>query len=337
MQRRSRSPRPLIPLIRSTTSGSSSAINGYKPLFSGPNTVRSFGISSPHYQSNGDEDDSANPWRELDDSVRDWEAGSPRSNLPLGAQKSNSSQLMNGVTADLSAEEAMWLHAVNARLDMSEATKCQSNPVDTVSYHTRPPVSTHAPHFQAAPSQIPAAEARRLTHLTQDATQPRMVSVAGKSQSARSATAEGKVFLPFSALPLLVGSGRAAGSEIDSPAGKGPVFATARIGGIMAAKKTHDLIPLCHSIALDGCDIDFELVSDTDIEDPSDRPHILITATTTTRAATGVEMEALVAVTSAATTVWDMLKSCAGKEMEIGEIKVVSKTGGKSGDWVRHD
>lgn len=92
---------------------------------------------------------------------------------------------------------------------------------------------------------------------------------------------------------------------------------------------------MCHSIALDGCDVDFKLVSDTDAEETSDRLHVLVIATMSTRVATGVEMEALIAVTTATATVWEMLKSCAVREMEIGEIKIVTKSGVKSGDWIR--
>ena len=168
-----------------------------------------------------------------------------------------------------------------------------------------------------------------------------MVDVSSKSSTHRSATASGKVFLPFDVLPLLTGS--TSKGDITSPSGKGPVFSTARLAGVLAAKRTDELVPLCHTLPLDGVDVQLELVippgweaeeMDAD-EDLPPRPHILITATCTTRGPTGVEMEALTAVSMAAVTVWDMLKSVAGREMEMGEIAVVAKSGGKSGDWVR--
>lgn len=163
-----------------------------------------------------------------------------------------------------------------------------------------------------------------------------MVNIINKPHTQREATAIGKVIFPSRLLPLLVGS-RTDVVEIDSPAGKGPVFTTARLAGIMAAKRTPELIPLCHSISLDGVDVDLALVNpaEENTEDIDPRPYILIEATAFTRGATGVEMEALTAVMGAATTVWDMLKSVAGMEMEIADVMVTRKKGGKRGDQVR--
>jgi len=105
---------------------------------------------------------------------------------------------------------------------------------------------------------------------------------------------------------------------------KGNVLATARLAGIMAAKKTGDLIPLCHPLSLSHCEVNFELAAD----------HIMITATARIAAQTGVEMEALTAVSVAALTIYDMCKAV-DREMTIGEIKLIEKSGGKSGTFIR--
>jgi cyclic pyranopterin monophosphate synthase len=155
--------------------------------------------------------------------------------------------------------------------------------------------------------------ADKLSHLD-DAGRPRMVNVTAKPETAREATAAGSVYMTAETL-VLATSGRAA---------KGDVLTTARLAGIMAAKRTHELIPLCHPLPLTG--IDVELAPD------ETRGAIDITATVRTTAKTGVEMEALTAVTIAALTVYDMLKA-AQKDMRIGDIRLVRKTGGKSGDF----
>jgi cyclic pyranopterin phosphate synthase len=142
----------------------------------------------------------------------------------------------------------------------------------------------------------------------------RMVDVSAKPETAREATAAGSVYMSAETLALAT-SGRAA---------KGDVMATARIAGIMAAKRTADLIPLCHPLPLTGVDV--KLTPD------AERSAIDITATVRTTARTGVEMEALTAVTVAALTVYDMLK-VAQKDIRISEVRLVRKTGGKSGDY----
>ncbi len=155
--------------------------------------------------------------------------------------------------------------------------------------------------------------ADKLSHLD-DAGRPRMVDVTAKSETAREATASGSVYMSAATLTLAT-SGRAA---------KGDVLTTARLAGIMAAKRTHELIPLCHPLPLTG--IDVELTPD------EARGAIDITASVRTTARTGVEMEALTAVTIAALTVYDMLKA-AQKGMRISDIRLLRKTGGKSGDY----
>ena len=160
----------------------------------------------------------------------------------------------------------------------------------------------------AAPRRKPNA----LTHIDTSG-RPRMVDVSAKPATAREAIAAGSVYMAAATLALVT-SGKAA---------KGDVLTTAQLAGIMAAKRTHELIPLCHPLPLTG--IDVSLAPDMK------RSAIDITATVRTTAQTGVEMEALTAVTVAALTVYDMLKA-AQKDIRIGDIRLVRKRGGKSGD-----
>jgi cyclic pyranopterin phosphate synthase len=141
-----------------------------------------------------------------------------------------------------------------------------------------------------------------------------MVDVAGKTPTARSATATGFVAMKPETLAL-VAEGRAA---------KGDVLATARIAGIMAAKRTHELIPLCHPLAISKISVDFEQVTAP--------AGIRVTATVSLEGKTGVEMEALTAVSVASLTLYDMLKA-AEKTIRIEGIHLLEKTGGKSGDF----
>src|SRR4030095_9603201 len=123
----------------------------------------------------------------------------------------------------------------------------------------------------------------------------------------REAVARGEIRLREETLALIASNSIA----------KGNVMATARIRRVLAAKKTGDLIPLCHPLPITHCDIDFEV--------PQSRDRIVITATTRIEAKTGVEMEAVTAVTVAALTIYDMCKAV-DKEMQITEVKLVSKT-----------
>ncbi|MGR3498285.1 MAG: cyclic pyranopterin monophosphate synthase MoaC [Limimaricola soesokkakensis] len=141
-----------------------------------------------------------------------------------------------------------------------------------------------------------------------------MVDVTDKQVTDRLAVAEGHVRMTPETLAL-VREGRA---------GKGDVLGTARLAGIMAAKKTADLIPLCHPLPLSKVTID--------LEPDEDLPGVRITATVRTTGRTGVEMEALTAVSVASLTIYDMLKA-AEKGMEIGGIHLALKEGGKSGRW----
>jgi cyclic pyranopterin phosphate synthase len=153
----------------------------------------------------------------------------------------------------------------------------------------------------------------RLTHLDETGA-AHMVDVSDKAVTSRTAVAEGTVTMQAATLEL-IRTGTAA---------KGDVIATARIAGIMAAKKTHELIPLCHPIMLSKVTIDVEF--DTDL------PGLRIRATTKVAERTGVEMEALTAVSVACLTIYDMAKAV-DRGMKIGNIRLLEKTGGRSGDW----
>lgn len=152
-----------------------------------------------------------------------------------------------------------------------------------------------------------------LTHLDETGA-ARMVDVAGKAVTRREAVAEGRITMsPKAAAAIRAGSVQ-----------KGDVLATARIAGIMAAKKTADLIPLCHPLPLTRVGVDLA----------PDETGVTVTATAATEGKTGVEMEALTAASVALLTLYDMAKAL-DKAMVIGELRLLSKTGGKSGDWIR--
>jgi cyclic pyranopterin phosphate synthase len=156
---------------------------------------------------------------------------------------------------------------------------------------------------------------RRLTHLDK-AGAAGMVDVSAKAVTERVAVAEGAVVMAPATLQLIV-SGNAK---------KGDVIGTARIAGIMAAKRTHELIPLCHQLALSQVTVDIE--PDTAL------PGLRVRATTRVAGQTGVEMEALTAVSVACLTIYDMAKAV-DRGMEITAIRLVEKRGGRSGHWRR--
>ena len=152
---------------------------------------------------------------------------------------------------------------------------------------------------------------RRLSHLD-DHGAARMVDVSDKAATARTATAVGTVRTTAEVIALIATGGLP----------KGDALATARIAGILAAKRTGDLIPLCHQLALTGVDIDFEIGSSA----------IELTVTVRTTDRTGVEMEALTAVSVAALTIYDMIKAV-DPAAHLDDIHVVAKQGGKTGVW----
>ncbi len=146
----------------------------------------------------------------------------------------------------------------------------------------------------------------KLSHLN-DKGEARMVDVSTKSIQVREAIARGEIRLQAATLKLI---------ESNSIA-KGNVLGTARLAGIMAAKRTADLIPLCHPLSISHCEVDFQI--------PPTGDKITITATTRVAAQTGVEMEALTAVSVAALTIFDMCNAV-DKAMEISAIRLLSKT-----------
>ena len=151
----------------------------------------------------------------------------------------------------------------------------------------------------------------RLTHLDEHG-QARMVDVGAKAETARKAVASGRIRMNTEALCAI--------RDGDTP--KGDVLAAARIAGIMAAKKTGELIPLCHPLALDSVTLDFAF----------EEGALRATATAALTGKTGVEMEAMTATSIALLTIYDMAKAL-DKGMVIEEVRLLSKTGGKSGDW----
>lgn len=154
---------------------------------------------------------------------------------------------------------------------------------------------------------------QRLTHLD-DAGAANMVDVSQKENTHRIAVARGSVTMRTETLNL-IRSGNAK---------KGDVIGTARIAGILAAKKTHELIPLCHPLMLSKVTVDIE---------PDDTlPGLVVTATTKVSGQTGVEMEALTACSLTCLTIYDMAKAV-DRGMVIGDIRLVEKAGGKSGHW----
>ncbi|WP_076071056.1 cyclic pyranopterin monophosphate synthase MoaC [Sphingomonas montana] len=150
-----------------------------------------------------------------------------------------------------------------------------------------------------------------LTHLD-DRGAARMVDVTAKPDTRRSATASGHIAIAPAALAAIR----------DGAVAKGDVLAVARIAGIMAAKRASDLIPLCHPLPIGGVTIDLELAD----------AGITVTATVVTTHGTGVEMEAMTAVSVALLTIYDMAKAL-DRAMTIGQVRLLAKSGGRSGDW----
>jgi len=159
---------------------------------------------------------------------------------------------------------------------------------------------------------VPPGE-RRLTHVDESGA-ARMVDVSEKDSTARTASASGRVLVSGEVVALLRGQG----------VPKGDALGVARVAGIMAAKRTPDLVPLCHPIAVSGVTVDLDVQDDG----------VAISATVRTTDRTGVEMEALTAVSVAALTLVDMVKAV-DKAAVISDIRVESKAGGRSGTWTR--
>lgn len=152
----------------------------------------------------------------------------------------------------------------------------------------------------------------KLTHLDEQGA-ARMVDVGGKAATARKAVARGRIRMSSEALAAIR----------DGSGPKGDVLAAARIAGIMAAKKTGELIPLCHPLSLDAVTVDFAFEDDG----------VRVTATASLTGKTGVEMEAMTAASVALLTIYDMAKAI-DKAMVIDGVRLLSKSGGKSGEWI---
>lgn len=150
-----------------------------------------------------------------------------------------------------------------------------------------------------------------LTHLDEQG-KARMVDVGAKAETRRVAIAEGRITMSAEALSAIR----------DGAVPKGDVLAAARIAGIMAAKKTADLIPLCHPLSLDAATVDFAF----------EESAVRVTASASLSGKTGVEMEALTAASVALLTIYDMAKAV-DKSMVISGLRLIEKRGGKSGDW----
>ncbi len=157
----------------------------------------------------------------------------------------------------------------------------------------------------------------KLSHVDADG-RPKMVDVGSKPETARRAVAEGRIRLSPEAFEALAGN--------LNP--KGDVLSVAELAGTTGAKKTADLIPLCHPIVLDHVDV--SATADPEL------PGVHVVASASSVGRTGVEMEALTAVTVALLTVYDMVKA-AGHDMEVQDIRLLEKSGGKSGLWKRND
>lgn len=155
----------------------------------------------------------------------------------------------------------------------------------------------------------------KLTHIN-EAGEAQMVDVGAKPETERRATATGKILMQPQTLALIETGGHK----------KGDVLAVARVAGVMAAKKTAELIPLCHPLALDSVELSFTVVANP--------PSVICTVTAKTLARTGVEMEALIAVQAALATIYDMCKAV-DRGMLLTDIGVTAKSGGRSGDWTR--
>ena len=257
---------------------------------------------------------------------------------------------MSGGTTGETDDDSPWA-SIDAIADgISNSSLPQQNsfpPSSSPRFSTSPPSQPPSPSPQSNSeiSSIPSINNVALTHVDSNG-QAGMVDVSSKPASRRIATAVGKVRLTPLVFSLLQSSeGQTKGSNnstqhlkeemrfLEKKVNlKGPVLQTAKLAGIMGAKRTSDLIPLCHPISLSHIEVSVEL------QEPSHlypHYHVQLSCTATTTSQTGVEMEALTGVNVAALTLWDMIKAVAGKEMVIEDVKVVRKQGGKSGDWER--
>lgn len=206
-----------------------------------------------------------------------------------------------------------------------------------------PSLYGYAPPF-AGTQLRPYSTRAQLTHLDEHG-RASMVDVSDKVPTKRSATASGRIYVTKTAYELITSTypetteTSTESKAVEKARRKGDALTIAQLAGIMGAKRTADLIPLCHPLALSKVDV--KLLPEAPCEDLTDlrrqkgRYSVLCAAVVTCEGKTGVEMEALTAVSVSLLTVWDMLKAVAGRDMEIGEIIVNEKLGGKSGHFTR--
>lgn len=174
----------------------------------------------------------------------------------------------------------------------------------------------------------PPPQSPILSHIDPATGKASMVDVSQKAVTLRTATAKGKIYLNRTAFSMIdFGDSSSSAGTATMKTKKGDVLSIAQLAGIMGVKQTSSLIPLCHPLSLSH-------VSVTLVPSEADSS-IEITCTATCRGMTGVEMEALMGVSIAGLTIWDMCKAVAGEEMTLGDIRVVEKRGGRSGDWKR--
>ncbi|HZL40272.1 MAG TPA: cyclic pyranopterin monophosphate synthase MoaC [Pseudolabrys sp.] len=189
----------------------------------------------------------------------------------------------------------------------------KKNTKKPVARRKRPAVRRPKPKFKTRAKQTPRLANTELTHIDPRG-QARMVDVSAKNLTERLAVAEGRVIMRKETLDLVV-----TGNAL-----KGDVLGAARLAGIMAAKRTHGLIPLCHPLPITKVEID--------INPEHELPGFLVRATVKVTGQTGVEMEALVAVSIACLTIYDMVKAVE-RGMRIEGVRLLQKSGGKSGDY----
>jgi len=186
--------------------------------------------------------------------------------------------------------------------------------------HTLPHIGYTLPHHSHQTRSYSTDLEPTLSHID-SCGNARMVDVTGKGSSIREARASGHIGLSLDAFNLVL-------RHSTSPGGKGDVVGVARLAGIMAAKNTSQLIPLCHTLSLTHVSVDFDLCESTH--------HVVVRSCVRCEGVTGVEMEALTAVGVALLTVYDMTKAVS-KSSVISEIRLEGKTGGKTGDFIRRD
>ena len=208
----------------------------------------------------------------------------------------------------------------------------------------RPPnkITIHPSRFFTTTAQQFNAPPRSLTHFDAETGRARMVDVGSKPSTQRTANASGRILIPKVAYDLIAPRGFPTPTDSDPEElrkakekahKKGDVLAVSQLAGIMACKRTAELIPLCHPLPITH--IDVLLAPEVNNGRVGKEYSVRCEATVSCTGKTGVEMEALTAVSVALLNVWDMLKAVAGKEMEIQGIVVNKKSGGKSGDFSR--